>query len=151
MPRRITAANQLYDKAMDILHSDAMAKILIMGDFNDLPVSKSIAVHLNSRAHQAIKFNEFYNLAHRPYKKKMGSLYAKNRWLMFDQMLISTGMMVGEGVKVTSPRLSIHYDKGILFYDKQRSIYRPNRTYSGKKYHGGFSDHLPVYLYLNME
>lgn len=151
MPRRITAANHLYHEAMDILHSDSMAKILIMGDFNDLPVSKSIDVHLNSRGHKGIKFNEFYNLAHSPYKRKMGSLYAKNRWLMFDQMLISMGMMVGEGVKVTSPRLSIHYDKKLLFYDKQLSMYRPNRTYSGKRYHGGFSDHLPVYVHLNME
>ncbi len=81
----------------------------------------------------------------------MGSLYAKKRWLMFDQMMISLGMMVGEGLKVSSPRLSVHYDKKLLFYDKHKSIYRPNRTYSGKKYHGGFSDHLPVYVHLNIE
>lgn len=151
MPRRITAAEYLYNKAMGILHSEKMAKIMIMGDFNDLPVSKSIAVHLNSKAHQGIKFDEFFNLAHRPYKMKEGSVYARNRWLMFDQMLISLGMIRGEGVKVASPSLSIHYDKELLFYDKQRSMYRPNRTYSGKKYHGGFSDHLPVYVQLNME
>lgn len=151
MPRRITAAQQLYRHAMGILRSDAMAKILIMGDFNDLPVSRSIAVHLNSRAHRSIKSDEFYNLAHRPYKKKMGSVFAKNRWLMFDQMLISLGMMTGEGVKVSASRLTVHYDQKILFYDKGRSMYRPNRTYSGKKYHGGFSDHLPVYVRLDME
>ena len=151
MPKRITAAQKLYNKAIEILDSDSMAKILIMGDFNDLPVSKSIAVHLNSRTHKGIKFNEFYNLAYIPYKRKMGSLYAKKRWLMFDQMMISLGMMVGEGLKVSSPRLSVHYDKKLLFYDKHKSIYRPNRTYSGKKYHGGFSDHLPVYVHLNIE
>ncbi len=151
MPRRITAADLLYSKALEILNSDAMAKIMIMGDFNDLPVSKAIAVHLNSRSHRGIKFNEFYNLAHGPYKKKMGSLFARNRWLMFDQMLISRGMMHGEGVKVSSSRLTVHFDKKLLFYDKGRSMYRPNRTYTGKKYHGGFSDHLPVYVHLNME
>ena len=151
MPRRITAADHLYNKAMEILQADPMAKILIMGDFNDLPVSKSITVHLNSRAHRSIKFDEFYNLAHRPYKKKMGSLFTRNRWLMFDQMLISSGMLSGDGVKVTAPRLTIHYDQQLLFYDKGRSMYRPNRTYTGKRYHGGFSDHLPVYVQLNME
>jgi hypothetical protein len=151
MPYRITAAQGLYRHARGILQSDAMAKILIMGDFNDLPVSKSIVEHLNSRAHRGIRSDEFYNLAHRPYKKKMGSVFAKNRWLMFDQMLVSLGMMTGEGVKVSASRLTVHYDKKILFYDKGRSMYRPNRTYSGKKYHGGFSDHLPVYVHLDME
>ncbi len=151
MPRRITAAQQLYGKAMEILNSDAMAKILIMGDFNDLPVSRSIAVHLNSRAHRGIKFDEFYNLAHIPYKRKVGSVFARNRWLMFDQMLVSRGMMQGEGVKVTASRLTVHFDKKILFWDKGRSMYRPNRSYTGKKYHGGFSDHLPVYVQLHLE
>ncbi len=151
MPRRITAADRLYNKALEILNSDAMAKIMIMGDFNDLPVSKSVSVHLNSRSHRSIKYDEFYNLAHIPYKQKMGSVFARNRWLMFDQMLVSLGMMAGEGVKVTSSRLTVHFDKKLLFYDKGRSMYRPNRTYSGRKYHGGFSDHLPVYVHLDME
>ncbi len=151
MPRRIAAADQLYKKAREILEADASAKILIMGDFNDLPVSKSITVHLESRNHQNIKYNEFYNLAYIPYKKKLGSLYARGRWLMFDQILASSGMINGEGIKIKSPRLSIHFDKKLLFYDKVRSIYRPNRTYTGKKYHGGFSDHLPVYVYMNLD
>lgn len=151
MPYRISAAQALYRHASGILNSDPMAKILIMGDFNDLPVSKSIVEHLRSRAHRGIRSDEFFNLAHRPYKKKMGSVFAKNRWLMFDQMLISLGMISGKGVKVSSSSLDLHFDKKILFYDKGRSMYRPNRTYSGKKYHGGFSDHLPVYVQLEME
>lgn len=151
MPRRIAAADQLYKKAQSILNTNAMAKILIMGDFNDLPVSKSITNHLKSKKHRNIKHDEFYNLAYLPYKKKFGSVYARGRWLMFDQMMASLGLINGEGIKIKSHRLTVHYDKKFLFYDKQRSIYRPNRTYSGKRYHGGFSDHLPVYVQLNIE
>ena len=150
MPRRIAAARSLSGKLLPILRDEPKAKVVIMGDFNDLPVSKSIARHLNAKAYKGINENELYNLAFIPYSKKMGTVYARGRWLMFDQIMISRGMLSGDGIKVRSSRLTIHFDRGLLFYDKKRSIYRPNRSYSGKKYHGGFSDHLPVYVDLEM-
>ncbi len=142
MPKRIAAAQCLSNKTLNILRSDPMAKIVIMGDFNDLPVSKSISSYLKG---------EFYNLARIPFNKKLGTTFAKGRWLMFDQILISRGMMKAQGYQIRSPRLTIHFDKKLLFYDKKRAIYRPNRSYSGKKYHGGFSDHLPVYVSMDRE
>ncbi|MCK5463708.1 MAG: hypothetical protein KAI95_11855, partial [Bacteroidales bacterium] len=137
MPKRIAAAQSLSSKTRNILQADPMAKIVIMGDFNDLPVSESITCYLK---------DEFYNLAFIPYSRKMGTVFAKGRWLMFDQIMISQGMMIAHGYKIKSSRLTVHFDKRLLFYDKKRAIYRPNRSYSGKKYHGGFSDHLPVYV-----
>ena len=137
MPKRIAAARSLYTKTSDILSSDPMAKIFIMGDFNDLPVSRSIIHTLK---------DEFYNLALIPYRKKLGTVFAKGRWLMFDQMMISQGMMNAQGYSINAPRLTIHFDKKLLFYDKKRANYRPNRSYSGKKFHGGYSDHLPVFV-----
>ena len=137
MPKRIAAAQSLSNKTRNILQADPRAKIVIMGDFNDLPVSKSITRYLK---------DEFYNLAFIPYSKKMGTVFAKGRWLMFDQIMISQGMMIAQGYKIKSSRLTVHFDKRLLFYDKKRAIYRPSRSYSGKKYHGGFSDHLPVYV-----
>lgn len=137
MPKRIAAAQSLSSKTRNILQADPRAKIVIMGDFNDLPVSESITRYLK---------DEFYNLAFIPYSRKMGTVFAKGRWLMFDQIMISQGMMIAQGYKIKSSRLTVHYNKRLLFYDKKRAIYRPNRSYSGKKYHGGFSDHLPVYV-----
>ena len=137
MPKRIAAAQSLSNKTRNILQADPRAKIVIMGDFNDLPVSESITRYLK---------DEFYNLAFIPYSRKMGTVFAKGRWLMFDQIMISQGMMIAHGYKIKSSRLTVHYNKRLLFYDKKRAIYRPNRSYSGKKYHGGYSDHLPVYV-----
>ena len=137
MPKRIAAAQSLSSKTRNILQADPRAKIVIMGDFNDLPVSKSITRYLK---------DEFYNLAFIPYSKKMGTVFAKGRWLMFDQIMISRGMMSAPGFRINSSLLTVHFDKRLLFYDKKRAMYRPNRSYSGKKYHGGFSDHLPVYV-----
>jgi hypothetical protein len=98
------------------------------------------------RSHENIRKDEFYNLAFIPYSKRVGTVFAKGRWLLFDQIMISRGMMTGKGARITASRLTIHFDKRLLFYDQKRSMYRPNRSYSGKKYHGGFSDHLPVYV-----
>jgi len=142
MPKRIAAAQSLSSKTRNILQADPMSKIVIMGDFNDLPVSKSITRYLK---------DEFYNLAFIPYSKKMGTVFAKGRWLMFDQIMISQGMMIAQGYKIKSSRLTVHFNKRLLFYDKKRAIYRPNRSYSGNKYHGGFSDHLPVYVSMDRE
>ena len=151
MPRRIAAAKTLYGRAQGILQTNPLAKIVIMGDFNDLPVSKSIHTYLHSKSFKNIQADQFYNLAFLPYRNKLGSVYAKERWLMFDQILISKGMITGTGACIKASRLTIHFDKKLLFYDKKRSIYRPNRTYSGKKYHGGSSDHLPVYVKLEVD
>ena len=73
------------------MQADPLAKIVIMGDFNDLPVSKSIIRYLK---------DEFYNLAFIPYSKKMGTVFAKGRWLMFDQIMISRGMMSAPGFRL---------------------------------------------------
>lgn len=150
-PKRIAAAESLYKRANSIIIDDNNAKIIIMGDFNDLPVSKSISKYLKSKSHKNISHDQFYNLATIPYKKKMGSLFAKKHWLMFDQIIISRGMMLGEGIKIKASRLTIHGDKSLLYFDKQHSIYKPNRTFSYHTYHGGASDHLPVYVALDDE
>ena len=151
MPRRIAAAMSLTGKLSPLLRQDPMTKVIVMGDFNDLPVSRSIVRYLNSRSHKDLQHDELYNLAFIPYNRRMGTVFAKGRWLMFDQIMISRGMMSGAGPKVSASRLTIHFDKRLLFFDKERSMYRPNRTYSGKQYHGGFSDHLPVYVKLDMD
>jgi len=59
-------------------------------------------------------------------------------------------MMTGKGIKIKSSRLTVHFDKRLLYFDKKKSLYRPNRSYAGKKYHGGFSDHLPVYVTMDL-
>lgn len=145
-PKRIAAAHCLQSKTRFILDKNPQAKIIIMGDFNDLPISKSITSTLGAKANINLKWNEFYNLAAIPYKNKKGSLFARKHWLMFDQIMISQSLLNGNGLQIKDRELTIHLDKNLLYYDQHSGIYKPNRTYAGRTYHGGSSDHLPVYV-----
>lgn len=60
-------------------------------------------------------------------------------------------MMCSDGPKIKSQELSIHHDKNLLYYDQHSGIYKLNRTYAGHTYPGGSSDHLPVYVAIDIE
>jgi len=69
---------------------------------------------------------------------------------MFDQIIVSTALLNGSnGLKTKSTDQSIMKKNWLLFQPKEGQA-RPNRTASGNKYFGGFSDHLPVFLELEV-
>jgi hypothetical protein len=79
VPRRITAASCLYSKTQRLIQENPLSKIIIiMGDFNDLPSSKSIISFLKAKPFKNIGADQFYNLASIPYRKKRGTFFAKN-------------------------------------------------------------------------
>ncbi|WP_418602309.1 endonuclease [Hwangdonia sp.] len=112
------------------------AKIIVIGDFNDDPHSHSIKQLVNG-------FNLFNPMETlRSYSR--GSSYHRRQWNLFDQVLISTNFFK------TSDKLFEYYTANIfdedflkLFNGKFKGS--PFRTYIGKKYQGGYSDHFPVY------
>lgn len=143
-PRRLAAASAVRTEVRDIQGRNENAKIIIMGDFNDLPINASMSKILKGKKYRSLKKNEFYNMAYMPYIKKRGTHHSKHGWSMFDQILISKSLIEGNGIITEDKSCTIVEDKSIMFYDKRFNIYRPNRTYRGNKYHGGYSDHLPI-------
>lgn len=149
-PKRIKAA-ELNRHIMDSLFSeDPYAKIIIMGDLNDDPVSPSVKEVLKTKSErEAMQLKELYNPMEDMYKKGMGTLAYRDAWNLFDQIIISTELTKKE---YSSYRF---YKAGIL---NKNYLATPSGQYKGypfrsfvNGYTGGYSDHFPVYIYLIKE
>jgi len=137
--KRIKAA-VLVGNIVDEIHlKNEDAKIIIMGDFNDNPSNKSVKKHLVN--------NTFYNPMERLINIGNGTLNHKKTWHLFDQIIFSKNFFNIE-TKKHSFKYAEVFDN--YFLKKWSGKYKGNpfRTYIGKWYQGGFSDHFPVYVYL---
>lgn len=130
-----------------IIKMNEKANIIVMGDLNDEPTDKSIAVSLGARE-PSVKINpvSLYDLMYVPFIKGEGTLYYKD-WDVFDQIIVSGNLLIekrGKGPYIKAPYAYIFKQEWMLYPNKKGDKI-PNRTASGKEYFGGYSDHLPVY------
>lgn len=150
-PKRIAAA-QLARTIIDSLQQDdPNTKVLYMGDLNDDPVDISVRGYLKAvgekeKANNGKLFNPFEAF----FKKGIGTLGYQDAWNLFDQIIISEGLL-GDDFSSLKYYKSIVYNKNYLKSDSGRFKGYPYRTYSFGDYIGGYSDHFPVYLYLVKE
>jgi predicted extracellular nuclease len=135
--KRIKAAKLVQEVITDIETETEDAKIIIMGDFNDNPNNKSIKQFLVNES--------FYNPMESIYDKGRGSLNHKGDWHLFDQIIFSKNFINGH---IHSYKNANIYDRYFLkdWYGKYKE--NPNRTYHGRFYKGGISDHFPIYMSL---
>ncbi len=141
--KRVRAAQVLSQKIQEIKKDEPEAKILIMGDFNDTPHDKSIRL----LSVDSDKKNTFTNLMTALSEKGEGSIVHERKWYLFDQMLVTQNLLNGNGIRVKDQRAHIYRSDEII-YTYKNGGQKPNSTYGGPEYYGGFSDHLPVYLIL---
>ena len=148
--KRIAAAN-LTRRIVDSLQSiDKNARILVMGDFNDDPINESIDSYLNANGNiNDLRIEELYNPMLQLFEGGVGTLKHRGKWNLFDMILISQGLINIDtpGYKYSSVAI---FNREYLLQGEGKYKGYPNRTYGGKKYLGGFSDHLPVYLLLRV-
>lgn len=137
--KRIVAAKRNREFIEKIQNENPEARIIIMGDFNDGPHSESVKNHL-------VK-TDFYNPMLYLGTRYAGSLSFKFEWFIFDQIIFSNNF-------VRLHENDLLYDRSDIFNDFFLTEYKgkfkgnPFRTYAGKRYLGGYSDHFPVYSIL---
>jgi hypothetical protein len=89
--------------------------------------------------------NDLYHLVP-PIKKSItGTLKFEGRWYLFDQFIISGGLLA----KTRSHEIEIVDHDFLLEPDEVYTGKKPYRTYNGYIYKGGYSDHLPIILNLS--
>lgn len=150
--RRLFVASVLKAKVDSIFKSNSQSNIIITGDFNDYPHNKSINKVLNaSQEFDQIIDNELYNLSSFLYKSKnVGTYKYQGEWGVLDQFIVSGNLLDKENKVFTSLDDIYIFDADFLLEpDEGYFGYKPNRTFIGYKYNGGYSDHLPTYLILH--
>lgn len=146
--QRHAVANRLKNEINKVLAKDADANIIIMGDFNDYPTNKSIKVVLEA----GVSDNDtFYNLMWDLENDDKGSYCYKKDWGCLDQFIVSKNFISGKGKMSTSENQVEIFQKEFMMYTNKKGESYPSRTYSRDKYFGGYSDHLPIFMQIEMK
>ncbi|HEX2396406.1 MAG TPA: endonuclease [Bacteroidales bacterium] len=147
---RMTAAKVLRYAVDSVLTKSPLAKIIIMGDFNDDPENESLVKGLRSQTVQGdYEAGILYNLSSSPKGSVNGTLKYLGNWNLFDQMIVSGSLLNNPGGWHINPDCyKIFYNSFMLETDEMYNGVKPFRTYNGYRYKGGFSDHLPVLIEL---
>lgn len=132
------AASKVAIEIIELINAkEANPKIIVMGDFNDNPNNESVKL----LAEKGQLFNPMKTLT--SYTR--GTQNHKFKWNIFDQILFTTNFFETDDLSLKFVAADIFDDKFLTqYYGKFKG--QPFRTYVGKKYKGGFSDHFPVYI-----
>ncbi len=146
-PKRNKAAKVCRAKVDSIKASDPNAKIIIMGDLNDDPVSPSVTDYLKVAGEKAdCEKGGLYNTMMDYYKNGIGTLAYHDAWNLFDQIIISCPLLDDEqGFQFFSSHI---FKRRYLLQRYGAFKGYPFRTFVGDNFMGGYSDHFPVYMYL---
>ncbi|MFL0353362.1 endonuclease [Xanthomarina sp. GH4-25] len=140
--KRLAASNKVGDIIATIKSTDSDAKIIIMGDFNEDPSSFNIK--------RLVDGFQLVNpmTALRTYSR--GTSNHNRQWNVFDQIFFTKNILESETSHIQFEKADI-FDANFLKKSNGKYKGSPLRTYVGKKYHGGYSDHFPVYITLSIK
>jgi hypothetical protein len=144
-PARALAAQVGRHKIDSITKIDVNAKIILMGDLNDDPVSPSVTNVIGAKGDiKDVKPGGMFNPWMVYYKQGIGTLAYNDAWNLFDQILVSYGWMNKEqsGFFFKEARI---FSKPWMTQQEGRYKGYPKRTYDFNHYIGGYSDHYPTF------
>lgn len=147
-PLREIAAGVTKHVIDSLMAIDPDTKIVVMGDLNDDPVNKSVTKVLGAKTSiEKTKRGQLYNPYFDLYKKGLGTLAWHDAWNLFDQIMVSSGLL-----QTTQNGYFYHkaevFNKSFLMQTTGKYHGYPYRSYVGGNYQGGYSDHFPVIIYL---
>ena len=153
---REQGARQIRAIKDSLLREDSACKVLVMGDMNDDPINKSICEALGGKGQSDEvgnddMYNPWYNIL---VKEGVGTLFYQGAWNLFDQILLSPNLLNRHGTKdFATLKYWKHqiFKRDYLFQTEGKYKGSPKRTTAGGVWLDGFSDHLPVAVYLVKE
>lgn len=152
--KRIFVASQVRAKIDSLQQINPQANIIVMGDLNDEPINKSIVETLNAKPYSNnLRPNELFNAmgvlkaegkgTHAYYNSKEKT----TEWSLLDQILLSPALVSEKNhLRYVLRSATIHQPDFLLQKEPQQFRGQPLRTFAGRKYLAGYSDHLPVFV-----
>lgn len=107
-------------------------KVIVTGDFNDTPDNP---VYARLEQEKGLK-----NLATKLSAQGKGTIRYNGKWELIDMFFVSGN---------TAAEMDIMQCPFLMVWDNVHAGYKPLRTYSGPRYMGGVSDHLPIFLVIH--
>ncbi len=146
-PNRISAGKTARHIADSVLAAAPATRLVLMGDLNDNPTNASIKQSFQTSGDTVFTSVKapFFDPMEPLYKKGRGSIGYKGEWFLFDQFVLSANLGNQAGLKFAEAHI---FNKEFVqdTYEKNKGF--PLRTWAGKKYLGGYSDHFAVYILL---
>ena len=140
--RRVGAANSLIDELKRSEHLEKKENVIILGDFNDEPNNESILSILEK---QNYLINPFQKLE----AEGEGSYKFRKHWNMLDQIIFSNSFADEKGLEFRKESAEV-FSRKWMTETNPKYYGAPFRTFAGYKYLGGYSDHFPVLIQLEM-
>ena len=135
-PKRMIAATAAHEFIDSIQKVSPKTMIAFMGDLNDYPTNNSAKLIAEVLTPMITKESGEYK----------GSYNYRGEWDVLDHIMVSANFFSGKKVKAMKDSGKIYSNSFLLEVYKGDTV--PFRTYGGKKYLGGYSDHLPVSIEL---
>lgn len=138
-----------------IMRSDPQRKVIVMGDMNDDPQNRSMAVELRAKGQVSdVQEGDMYNPWWKVLDSGTGTLSYQGSWNLFDQIVMSHNMLDRSGTRdytgLTYLKCQIQKFSYLLQSEGQYKG-TPKRTTAGGVWLDGYSDHLPTVVYLIKE
>ena len=150
-PKRISAG-KLTKHLIDSLQViDPYAKIFIMGDLNDNPTNKSIEGILKTEKNKdEVRFKGIYNPYENFYRNGQGTTAFRDTWSLFDMIMVTKPLLEKDYSSLRFYQAGI-FNKDYLLTSKGPFKGYPFRSWGFDGFTGGYSDHLPAYVYVIKE
>ena len=148
-PNRLAAA-AVTRHIVDSLRTDnARARIVVMGDFNDGPENRSVREVLGSSFDRKAVRSHGDRLLYNCWSDvPAGGSYAyRGNWERIDQILVSPALLGTRGFFL-GPKAFGSFAIPHMFEVPGKKLYS---TFEKGHYRGGYSDHLPLLLKINVE
>lgn len=142
-PLRVLAAQALKLRVDSVLAHRPNQGVVIMGDLNDGVGDASLVQGLKAAptySDTAVLVDGMAALDH-----DWGTHKYKGEWAYLDHFVLSANLLGGKS-RSRAGDVEIFKAQFLLKPDDRYTGFYPLRTYSGPRYLGGFSDHLPIYV-----